>query len=168
MAKRSKSRRVASANANRPYFSPKISVLELPVARGRTSQISYLNKLLKLREAEDRRLWTPTPHVVHDTSGRPIHTLRDKPLLVIRRPGLRTIHVVRDTPINRKRIERHGPLQHVLSNRIGFGAPERIMICVRRKRRKEVIFAKRFAGRGGRARVRFRAPRRNYYSQVDC
>lgn len=47
---------------------------------------------------------------------------------------------------------------------VAFHAPKRVVICVRRKRRKEVIFALGRAGRGGS----FRKPRRNFYSSVEC
>lgn len=39
-----------------------------------------------------------------------------------------------------------------------------VLVCVRRKQRREVIFAKRKAGKGARTRRR----RRNYYSNVRC
>lgn len=48
--------------------------------------------------------------------------------------------------------------------RVGFHMPWQVVICVRRKRRKEVLFAKRKTGAGARARVR----RRNEYSDVRC
>lgn len=47
---------------------------------------------------------------------------------------------------------------------VGFQAPKQVAICVRRKVRKEVIFAKGKAGRG----VRRRPPTRNFYSEVIC
>lgn len=45
---------------------------------------------------------------------------------------------------------------------ITFAAPEKVAICVRRRVRKEVLFAK---GRGGGGN---RPPRRNYWSDVQC
>lgn len=51
-----------------------------------------------------------------------------------------------------------------LTPAVAFGHPHRVAICVRRKRRKEVIFALGRAGRGGS----FRKPRRNFYSSVEC
>lgn len=47
---------------------------------------------------------------------------------------------------------------------IRFADPRRTLICVRRKQRKEVLFAKRKTGKGARARHR----RRNYFSEVSC
>ena len=48
---------------------------------------------------------------------------------------------------------------------IGFDAPLHTLVCVRRRRRKEVLFAKRKAGRAG---ARSRRPRRNWFSQIHC
>lgn len=45
----------------------------------------------------------------------------------------------------------------------GFKVPERVAVCVRRKSRREVLFAKRHTGRGARSRKRF-----NYWSDVRC
>lgn len=45
-----------------------------------------------------------------------------------------------------------------------FAAPQRTLVCVRRKQRKEVLFAKRQTGRGKKRR----APRRNWQSQMGC
>ena len=47
---------------------------------------------------------------------------------------------------------------------VGFQAPKQVAICIRRKVRREVIFAKGKAGRG----VRRRLPTRNFYSEVPC
>lgn len=47
---------------------------------------------------------------------------------------------------------------------IGFQDPRRVLICVRRKARREVLFAKRQTGRGAKARRH----RRNQYSNVRC
>jgi len=43
-----------------------------------------------------------------------------------------------------------------------FSVPKRVSICVRRKERREVLFAK---GKGGGGK---RHPRRNYWSSVSC
>lgn len=45
-----------------------------------------------------------------------------------------------------------------------FAAPERVSVCVRRMRRKEVLFATKKAGRGGSQRKR----RRNRNSVISC
>lgn len=50
--------------------------------------------------------------------------------------------------------------------RLGFHAPWQVVICVRRQRRKEVMFAYGRAGKVGNGRGK--RQRRNYYSQVRC
>lgn len=52
----------------------------------------------------------------------------------------------------------------MLANAIGFHAPSQVLICVRRKRRKEVLHALFKTGRGsGRGRKRF-----NQFSKIRC
>jgi len=48
--------------------------------------------------------------------------------------------------------------------RISFAVPHRVAICVRRQRRKEVLFARRVAGSG----MRMRKPKYNHWSRVSC
>lgn len=45
-----------------------------------------------------------------------------------------------------------------------FAVPDNVAICVRRKQRREVIFAKRKAGKGARRRN----PRRTWHSLIGC
>lgn len=47
---------------------------------------------------------------------------------------------------------------------LSFASPDATIVCVRRKTRKEVLFAKRRAGRGGKQRRH----RRTLYSGVQC
>lgn len=47
---------------------------------------------------------------------------------------------------------------------VGFAVPRKVAICVRRKQRREVLFA---SGVGG-SRRRQRKPRYSYYSAVEC
>lgn len=51
-----------------------------------------------------------------------------------------------------------------LPARVAFDAPKQVLICIRRKRRKEVLFAKRKTGKGARARRH----RHNYFSEITC
>lgn len=46
---------------------------------------------------------------------------------------------------------------------LAFSMPGETLICIRRKRRKEVLFAKRKTGKGGQRR-----PRRSAYSDTKC
>lgn len=48
-------------------------------------------------------------------------------------------------------------------DRLGFALPERVMRCVQRKERREVLFAKRKTGKGARS-----PKRRNYWSAISC
>lgn len=50
-----------------------------------------------------------------------------------------------------------------LRTRLGFSVSRRVETCIRRKIRKEVIFAKRKNGKGGQ-----RKPRRNFWSAIAC
>lgn len=45
-----------------------------------------------------------------------------------------------------------------------FSAPDRVLICVRRKRRKQVLHAKGVAG----SKKRMHKPKRNYWSSISC
>lgn len=46
---------------------------------------------------------------------------------------------------------------------VGFVSPSKVLVCVRRKIRREVMFAK-----GGAGSRRMSRPRRSYYSDVRC
>lgn len=50
-----------------------------------------------------------------------------------------------------------------LNHRIGFAIPKKVLICVRRKERREVIFARRGHGKGARS-----PKTRNIWSNVKC
>lgn len=71
--------------------------------------------------------------------------------------------VVGSTGITRSAL--NGAKARTLSpHTLTFQAPDRVVLCVRRKRRKEVLFAK---GVGG-SKKRQRKPRRNYWSSISC
>lgn len=95
-----------------------------------------------LRLDEDRRSFHPLgmfrpPRVV---GGHPVQPL-----------------VVRE-PAKRKRS------QAFLAHQLGFPNPKRVLLCVRRKTRREVLFAKNLSRKGAGARRRHR----NFYSEVKC
>jgi len=46
---------------------------------------------------------------------------------------------------------------------VAFKAPSRVLLCVRRQQRKEVMHAYSFAGKSGQ-----RSPRRNQWSHIRC
>lgn len=61
------------------------------------------------------------------------------------------------------RLEVPNQYRNPFSPHVAFTAPRSVFICVRRKIRREVIFAK-----GGGGRRKMRHPRRSYYSDVRC
>lgn len=65
------------------------------------------------------------------------------------------------TPYKRNRVRpKAAPTPDVFR----FNAPVKVAVCVRRKTRREVLFALKRTGKGSRRRRR----RRNYYSEVSC
>lgn len=108
--------------------------------------------LSRLSEVEDRRLFH------FEGPNRP--ALLDDGTLA------RT-HVV-DRNKNRNRVKprafRFGPKIYSQTKAIvAFEAPERVAVCIRRKARRQVLFAKQRAGRGG-----LRKPRRTWLSKISC
>lgn len=158
-------RRGTHATTNR--FSPRISAVDLPLS----NHSQYLTRLLKLSEIEDRRRWTPTPNVPHLFSGVPIRRYDVKArqeTWINRGPHLSPIRIVgHDHPLAKQR-SRKGSLRKIMREKVTFPNPTKTIICVRRKQRKEVLHALKFTGGAGRRRRRFRAPRRNFFSYVDC
>jgi len=49
------------------------------------------------------------------------------------------------------------------AHQIGFRAPNRVLLCIRRKQRREVLHALKRTGKGARS-----PRRRNYWSDVSC
>lgn len=99
-----------------------------------------LNRLTpNLRLVEDRRTWHP--------DGKALSPVR---MLNSKRPRLQPVAFS------------SSKLRNVIPTAIGFKIPKKVAICVRRKQRKEVLFAKRKAGHGT-AR-----PKRNQWSDVHC
>lgn len=92
---------------------------------------------------EDRRLWSPYRSLL------PAGTLGS-------RSARRLVEVPRAAS---------GLLQDPFpSLRLGFAVPKRVVLCVRRKTRREVIHARGFVRKGASSRVR----RRNQFSEVTC
>lgn len=99
-----------------------------------------------LRLFEDRRAWHP------DRPNRPVMSFnRSRHRLVARDPLTR----------RRGRIWRS---YRGVNARIGFADPDRVLVCVRRRKRREVLFAKRKTGRG----VKKRHPRFTELSKISC
>lgn len=100
-----------------------------------------------LRVIEDRRTFHPDPY-------RPAATLRSS------RHRLR-VHI----PLNAKTVPlRRWTARSAVPARIGFVAPTSVLVCVRRRTRREVLHAYRRVGAG----TRRRRARRSTYSNIVC
>lgn len=156
MSRRSR-RRKASASSlfdsqvgrEDPYFArslPRLDPLERFLGVWPSPPLRALDPLYDpappqdLREVEDRRLFHPEA--------------RQRPAASFDTPRHR-LQVVRPTRPS------FDPFS--VPSRIGFRQPDRVLICVRRQQRKEVLHALHVAGRSG-----LRRPRRGPYSNVSC
>lgn len=107
----------------------------------------------------------PSPYQEYFPSPRPVFTFQPSlPLLEVE--DRRAFHPSGST---RPALNVNGR-QHLLRAagtpthpRVGFQDAERLLVCVRRGTRKEVMFAKGKAGKKGQ-----RKPRFNYYSSISC
>ncbi|QXP44213.1 MAG: hypothetical protein [Arizlama microvirus] len=97
---------------------------------------------------EDRRFFYPEPF---QTSWRPATRFSDVRARLTVHPNT-----------NKRSTARLDPFAG-LSPVVSFHRPDSVRICVRRKQRREVLHAKRVAGRAGLAR-----PRRSVYSSISC
>lgn len=95
-----------------------------------------------------RPLAPPTPYPV----SPPLPEFSDRRRHHPAKPHIRH-HGLRVPSLRRKR----------LSPFLGFEMPLKLNICVRRKIRREIMFA-----RGGAGSRKMRKPRRSYYSNVRC
>lgn len=87
----------------------------------------------------DRRFYAPHRHFTAvQVSGHPSHRLVVPPKIRLR---------LYSPPVS-----------------VGFHAPHRVAVCVRRKERREVLFAERRTGKGSRASRR----RRDRFSDISC
>lgn len=103
-----------------------------------------------LNAVEDRRLYHPS------------HTYR--PLKTVSGTRVTPLRVGKvSAPVRRERSSAPSPFRREprLPHTIQFDVPKRTIICLRRKRRKEVLFALNQTGGGARRR-------RNQWSDVSC
>lgn len=118
-----------------------------PIARPRLPRL----RTVDLRVFEDRRLNTPVQHNIRPAFSAP----RSASRLVVKNVN------------NSPRPDPFRPaFRGTIPHQIGFVEPKRVVICVRRQRRREVLHALRVAGRGGVGRGRKRHT--NEYSQISC
>lgn len=110
-----------------------------------------------LRLYEDRRQFHPQrDHAPARSFNRYQHQLRV--------PRSRKRYVTRETPRNPDAFAGlRNNFTNTVPHAIGFDRPDKVLICVRRQMRKEVLFAKRKTGRRGQRR-----PRYGWYSKITC
>lgn len=101
-----------------------------------------------LRPLSDRRTWHP------EGPARPAPSIQKSRHRLVIPKGTRK-HAGRSPSISRSVSD--------VPKTVAFDDPKRVLVCIRRKTRKQVLFAKRKTGKGARARRR-----RNYYSGVAC
>lgn len=94
-------------------------------------------------DIEDRRYFHP------EQGFRPALSFSGKPHRIVVADPVRTVAPGKSIKVYK---QTRGTLT--------FAAPKKVLICHRRKTRREVLFAKRL-GRGGRGR-------RNWYSSISC
>lgn len=100
-----------------------------------------------------------SPRLVSIEDRRRYHPLRaDRPTFTV--AGRKTSRLGLSAPRTRPgRAERAW-----LANKLKFHNPKKVVTCVRRKSRKEVLFAKGVGGRKGKKRP----PKRNWRSEIKC
>jgi len=147
-------RRLPTLSKNNVRLRP--SPLSPRMNQGTFRRFKTMRPSVPLQAAEDRRYWHPAAPI-----HRPVRTLSgvQSHRLVIGKPNGRK--QVSTNPYKRSAVAK--PDMAGPPHQIAFHAPEKVVICVRRKRRKEVIFALNKAGKGGQRR-----PRRTHNSGVQC
>lgn len=136
--------RVATVNAMRSMLDLETGRRALAIAMARPPRTTYSTP--SYVPVQDLRRWTPErrPFVtLRTTSGAPART------------------AVATAPSRRSTRTRSFSLPHVVS----FAAPATTLTCVRRHARREVMFARRFAGKGISI---YTKPRRNWASSISC
>jgi len=109
-------------------------------------QIKAKTGAVDLREFEDRRTFNPSPQ-------RSPATLTSSYTLVV--PQKKIARSARTRNVMLRKIE---PRAFV-----GFDKPNDVLVCVRRKKREEVLFAKQKTGRSGQKKPKF-----NLSSKFAC
>lgn len=132
-------RRVARSNSN-PGLPTSNSLLYHNPSRQFTDPKNYL------RLVEDRRTWNPSGKA---RSAR----------------GFKKSHhtLIVDPNVNTNENRSFKPDLYSVPALLAFEDSKSTLVCVRRKIRKEVMFAKKKAGKKGQRR-----PRWNYYSKIKC
>lgn len=122
--------------------------------RNRERDVSTITRTERLLTAVDDivRLARPVPLIEVEDLRR----FHPTPLF---RPSMSIVQAKPSIDVKPSRLVRTAPL----SARAAFDEPHKVVVCVRRKVRREVLFAKRKTGRGARS-----PKRRNLWSDVKC
>lgn len=140
----SRKRRNRSEQRDNSFPIANFVAVRHPTSFSRPSPVTFSRPRVALSEIEDRRTYHPLGFFRPARSfNRSQHTL-----------------VVKQPPKNR---DRFSGLRG-LPTAIQFHAPKKVLVCVRRQRRKEVIHALKKIGKGAAKRFR----RRSYYSNIHC
>lgn len=135
---KSKSRNHSNKRRDIPRIA-NATALPFEMPSPRLSPMAYLS------EIEDRRRYDPSGGTSPARSvSRPQHTL------------------VLPQPKNPDRLGNRVRNSQLPSG-VAFQSPEKVLVCIRRKMRKEVLHALKKAGKTGQKR-----PRRSYYSDIHC
>lgn len=146
------------------------------MARRRRSETRKQSRTVRARSPEPpiANLWLPRRPVPLPRSGRELLLVEDRRLFQPSTgPLFRTLRSTARLAVSRSRAKqsatrgsdakRHSPFFSGVPVRIGFRNPERVLVCVRRQRRKEVLHAFRKTGKVGQKR-----PRRSASSSISC
>lgn len=117
--------------------------------------ITFARSVRPLLEIEDRRTWHPDKARPAAMMNRPRHRL------VLHAPGAKRPRVP---------AKRYGTLPELrprvsgVPHQVGFVGAQSVLICIRRKQRREALFG---AGRAGKRAPR-KLPRWNSFSKIVC
>lgn len=124
-----------NTTSNTPIANPRL--LDPITIRHALEPLRHLHSLKNLIDVEDRRRFSPAGH----------------------RRSARTLAGGH----HRLKVSKPGKM-HTFSPTVSFVDPKRVVVCVRRKTRAEVLHAKKKTGRGSRRK----SPKRNWYSSISC
>lgn len=130
-------------------------------SRGRRGNISTANRRLPRHLSPSRSISVPLSTFEDRRTFHPLGVTA--PARSFSRTNHRLVvpHVV---PVYQTRSVRSRSTRgSLVSARIAFAAPEKVLTCVRRQQRKEVLMALKKTGKVGQ-----RPPRGSYYSSISC
>lgn len=135
-------------NKNRSGRDDPLTSLIQPLPRPSPTIVVAPSNYTTLLEVQDNRAYYPEDtRPALDIAGRP-HTLQ--------------YPSPKKTKLNK---DRFAYLRAFPSSRVQFTNSQNVLLCIRRKRRKEVLHALKKTGRG---KGKQRRPRRSRYSSISC